>query len=134
MAPVSAPVVRVEALAVGYDDEVLLHDVNFTVSRGEVFMILGGSGSGKSTLLKNMIGLYEPLAGHGFIDDEAPPPDPTTWGATPPLPSALEQAVIARQDGCGFGAMLARLEDDPADNVATVLARWGRLIAAREAQ
>jgi phospholipid/cholesterol/gamma-HCH transport system ATP-binding protein len=44
--------------------------VNFTVHRGEVFVILGGSGSGKSTLLKNMIGLDEPLAGRVFIAGE----------------------------------------------------------------
>jgi phospholipid/cholesterol/gamma-HCH transport system ATP-binding protein len=63
-------VISVENLTVGYDDRIILEDVNFTVRRGEVFVILGGSGSGKSTLLKNMIGLYEPLAGHVRIAGE----------------------------------------------------------------
>ena len=57
------PIIRVENLTAGYDGNVLMRDVNFTVNRGEVFVILGGSGSGKSTLLKHMIGLYEPMAG-----------------------------------------------------------------------
>ena len=55
---------RARTSTAGYDDVVLLEDVNFDVRRGEVFVILGGSGSGKSTLLKHMIGLYQPMAGH----------------------------------------------------------------------
>ena len=64
------PIIRVEDLSAGYDDYVLMKDVNFTVKRGEVFVILGGSGSGKSTLLKHMIGLYQPMAGDVYIDGE----------------------------------------------------------------
>ena len=64
------PIIRVEDLSAGYDGNVLLQDINFTVAPGEVFVILGGSGSGKSTLLKQMIGLYQPISGHVFIDGE----------------------------------------------------------------
>src|SRR5450755_3580060 len=59
----SDPIIRVEHFTAGYDDNVLMRDINFTVNRGEVFVILGGSGCGKSTLMKHMIGLYEPIAG-----------------------------------------------------------------------
>jgi phospholipid/cholesterol/gamma-HCH transport system ATP-binding protein len=62
------PIIRVEDFTAGYDGNVLMHDVNFTVGRGEVFVILGGSGCGKSTLLKHMVGLYEPMSGRIFID------------------------------------------------------------------
>ena len=64
------PIIRVENLSAGYDDKVLLRDINFTVNRGEVFVILGGSGCGKSTLLKHMIGLYQPFSGKVLIDGE----------------------------------------------------------------
>jgi phospholipid/cholesterol/gamma-HCH transport system ATP-binding protein len=64
----SDPVIRVQGVAAGYGDNVLLRDIDFDVARGEVFVILGGSGCGKSTLLKNMIGLYTPLSGHVLID------------------------------------------------------------------
>jgi len=62
------PIIRVEDFTAGYDGNVLMHDVNFTVDRGEVFVILGGSGCGKSTLLKHMVGLYQPMSGKIFID------------------------------------------------------------------
>ena len=64
------PVIRVEGLTMGFDDFVLMRDLNFEVRRGEIFVILGGSGSGKSTLLKHMIGLYAPQAGRIWIGGE----------------------------------------------------------------
>jgi phospholipid/cholesterol/gamma-HCH transport system ATP-binding protein len=64
------PIIRVEDFAAGYNDMVLMKDVNFTVSRGEIFIILGGSGCGKSTLLKHMVSLYQPMAGRVLIDGE----------------------------------------------------------------
>ena len=64
------PIIRVEDFTTGYDGNVLMHDVNFAVDRGEVFVILGGSGCGKSTLLKHMVGLYEPMSGRIFIDGD----------------------------------------------------------------
>ena len=55
--------IEVTGLECGYDSDVLLHDLNFTVGRGEIFFIIGGSGCGKSTLLRHMIGLNRPTAG-----------------------------------------------------------------------
>jgi phospholipid/cholesterol/gamma-HCH transport system ATP-binding protein len=56
------PAIEVEHLKAGYDDDVVLSDVSFTVARGEIFFIIGGSGCGKSTLLRHMVGLH-PLQG-----------------------------------------------------------------------
>jgi phospholipid/cholesterol/gamma-HCH transport system ATP-binding protein len=63
-APDHAPsAIEVSGLSCGYEDNVVLQDINFTVPRGEIFFVIGGSGCGKSTLLRNMIGLHAPLAG-----------------------------------------------------------------------
>src|SRR6185295_15341727 len=60
--------ITVRNLSLGYGSVVLMRDLNFTVKRGEVFIIMGGSGCGKSTLLRNMIGLIEPGKGEVFYD------------------------------------------------------------------
>ena len=62
--------ITVRNLKIGYGEKIILQNVNFQVRHGEVFVILGGSGCGKSTLLKNLIGLYTPLEGEVWIDDE----------------------------------------------------------------
>ena len=49
---------------------VVQRNLDFTVSRGDIFIIMGGSGCGKSTLLKTMIGLKEPAAGDIHYDGE----------------------------------------------------------------
>ncbi|MBU8902698.1 MAG: ATP-binding cassette domain-containing protein [Victivallales bacterium] len=64
-------IVEVENLSVGYEDNIVLEKINFTVKTGEIFGILGGSGAGKSTLLKHMIGLYPPFCGDVKIFDKS---------------------------------------------------------------
>ena len=51
--------IRVEGLELSYGDYVIMHDVDFTVKKGSVFIIMGGSGCGKSTLLKALSGLKD---------------------------------------------------------------------------
>jgi phospholipid/cholesterol/gamma-HCH transport system ATP-binding protein len=55
--------IEVEHLKAGYDGDVVLKDVSFSVRRGEIFFIIGGSGCGKSTLVRNLVGLNPPMAG-----------------------------------------------------------------------
>ena len=56
----------VRNLTLAYGDFVVMRDLNFTVRRGAIFIIMGGSGSGKSTLLRNLLGLEEPTTGEIF--------------------------------------------------------------------
>jgi phospholipid/cholesterol/gamma-HCH transport system ATP-binding protein len=48
----------------------ILHDVSFTVPRGETKVILGPSGSGKSTILRLLVGLVKPDGGTIHLDGE----------------------------------------------------------------
>ncbi|HYQ38029.1 MAG TPA: ATP-binding cassette domain-containing protein, partial [Pseudomonas sp.] len=60
-------VLSVENLSAGYGSKVIQHDLNFSIRRGEVFVVMGGSGCGKSTLLRHLIGLQAPLAGRVLL-------------------------------------------------------------------
>jgi len=55
--------ITVKDLTMAFGDYVVMRDLDFTVSRGDIFFIMGGSGGGKSTLFRHMIGLNEPARG-----------------------------------------------------------------------
>ena len=57
------PAVEVDKLQGGYDGDVVLDNVTFSIAPGEIFFIIGGSGCGKSTLLRHLVGLNHPMAG-----------------------------------------------------------------------
>ena len=42
------PVIRVNHLDMGYGSFVLMRDLNFTVNRGDVFIIMGGAAAGRA--------------------------------------------------------------------------------------
>jgi len=65
----AAPI-EVRGLTMGYGERVVQRDLAFTVSRGEVFVILGDSGCGKSTLMRHMVGLQAPVAGDVYYEGE----------------------------------------------------------------
>lgn len=46
----------------------VLHDVNMKIGKGERVAFVGENGAGKSTMIKLLLGLYEPTAGHIYID------------------------------------------------------------------
>jgi phospholipid/cholesterol/gamma-HCH transport system ATP-binding protein len=94
------PIITVEHLTAGYEGNVLMQDLNFSVHRGEVFIILGGSGSGKSTLLKHMIGLYQPMGGSIRIEGDD---IVTAEGAA--RRAILNKIGVMYQSGALFGSM-----------------------------
>lgn len=59
---------EIRNLTMAFGSYVVMQDVNATIKRGEVFIIMGGSGCGKSTLLNHMIGLLRPAKGNILYD------------------------------------------------------------------
>lgn len=93
-------IIKVQGLVAGYDDTVVLKDLNFEVERGEVFVILGGSGCGKSTVLKHMIGLNPPLGGKVLIDG-----DDIVAAEGDARIKILRRIGVSYQSGALFGSM-----------------------------
>jgi len=63
------PHIIVKDLTMAYGDFVVMHDLTFTVNRGDVFIIMGGSGCGKSTMMTILIGLKTPAKGRVLYGD-----------------------------------------------------------------
>ena len=61
-----SPEVLVECahISCAYDSAFVVHDVHFTVRKGDFVGIVGPSGSGKTTLLKAVHGAIKPQSGH----------------------------------------------------------------------
>ncbi|UNK71526.1 phosphonate ABC transporter ATP-binding protein [Microbacterium sp. H1-D42] len=67
------PIVRIESLTKRFGTTTALADVNLTVGRGEIVVLLGLSGSGKSTLLRHIDALEIPTAGSvGVLGQDVP--------------------------------------------------------------
>lgn len=110
------PHIRVTGLTLAYGDFVIQRDLDFTVNRGDVFIIMGGSGCGKSTLLRHMIGLQKPAAGHVYYDGQG------LWDV-----SDAERARLMRHFGVLYqsGALWSSMT--LAENIALPLAEYTRL-------
>ena len=50
-------------VSLGYEDSVVLQDVDFQVNSGDYICIVGENGSGKSTLIKGLLKLKNPVSG-----------------------------------------------------------------------
>ncbi|MBI4288378.1 MAG: metal ABC transporter ATP-binding protein [Chloroflexi bacterium] len=58
-----APVFKVEHVAFGYNNRLVLKDISCDIERGEFVGIIGPNGSGKSTLVKLLVGILRPKSG-----------------------------------------------------------------------
>ena len=63
---------RIENLTKIYDGSVIkaVDDISLTVTRGEIFGLLGSSGCGKSTLLRMLAGFETPTSGKVYLGDQ----------------------------------------------------------------
>lgn len=64
------PFVEVKKLRKRYGSLMAVHDVSFTIERGERFGLLGPNGAGKTTTLSMMTGTLLPDAGSVYIDGD----------------------------------------------------------------
>jgi phospholipid/cholesterol/gamma-HCH transport system ATP-binding protein len=90
----------VRNLRMGYGSRVLLNDVSFDVQCGEIVVLLGGSGCGKSSLMKNIIGLYQPMAGDILIDGRS-----IVTGSADERAQLQRRLGVMYQSGALFGSL-----------------------------
>ena len=82
-------VINADHVAKGFDDRLLVEDMNFMLPPGGIVGVIGANGAGKSTLFKMIIGEEQPDKGSleigetvqlGYIDQKRPlDPEKTIW-------------------------------------------------------
>lgn len=103
MTGAGAPLVALEAAAVGYGGQPLLEGVNLSVAPGDFLAMVGPNGGGKTTIVRSLLGALPLVAGRlvrpraprvGYVPQrEAVDP---TWPFT-----ALEVVLMGRTPGLG---------------------------------
>lgn len=58
-----APLVRLEAVSIGYGRHALMNGISLAISAGDYVGLVGPNGAGKSTLLRTLLGIIPPLRG-----------------------------------------------------------------------
>ncbi len=67
--------ITAQDLSLGYDSQVIVDGLKFSINPGDYLCIVGENGSGKTTLMKTLLGLMEPvngtiLHGDGLLPNE----------------------------------------------------------------
>ncbi|MEK9736927.1 MAG: ATP-binding cassette domain-containing protein [Candidatus Nanopelagicales bacterium] len=57
------PLVNLDDVSAGYQDVLVLHEVNLAVRQTDFTGVVGPSGAGKTTLLRLLLGMLDPVAG-----------------------------------------------------------------------
>ncbi len=96
----------VDAVTLGYDERVVVHDMTLEVPTGQITTIVGANACGKSTLLRAMARLLRPKAGRVLLDGQpvdamAPRDVATVLGLLPQTPTAPEGIAVADLVGRG---------------------------------
>lgn len=93
-------IIAVRNLQVAYGDFVLFDNINFTVNKQDIFIIMGASGCGKSSMLRVLTGLVTPVKGQVLIDGQ-------DFAASSPIQKTeiMKKCGVMYQGGALFSSM-----------------------------
>ena len=97
---------QAQQLHAGYEQKLILNDVNLSIPHNKISIIIGANGCGKSTLLKTMARLIKPTNGQVVLDGQPihqlPPKElARTLGLLPQSPTVPEGITVADLVGRG---------------------------------
>jgi len=129
---VNESVLSIQNLYAGYDNEIILQDVNLEVGANDFIGLIGPNGGGKSTLLKVILGLLPPLRGEVFILGTDVHHGRHWIGYVPQFIETDRDFPISVWDTVRMGLLggwqlFARLSSVDADRIASALKQVGML-------
>lgn len=111
-----APHIEVRDLTMAYGDFVVQRGIDFTVNKGDIFVVMGGNGCGKTTLMRALVGLQAPAAGSVRYGGE------DFWNVEPEAQQRLKRRLgILFQGGALWSSLTL------AENVALPIAEFSGL-------
>lgn len=70
-------IVSIKDFELSFGDKKIIHGLDFSVKRGEIFGFLGSNGSGKTTTIRALLGIYQADSGELLINGEKFSPERT---------------------------------------------------------
>ncbi|MBR1414194.1 MAG: metal ABC transporter ATP-binding protein [Bacilli bacterium] len=64
--------IELNNLSLGYNNNIVIDNINLNIEDGDFLCIVGPNGSGKSTLIKGILGLIKPIKGKIIYNDLKP--------------------------------------------------------------
>ena len=66
-----AEILEIQNASAGYEDDLILRNINLSISDGDYIGVIGPNGGGKTTLVKLILGLIKPVEGSVIFRNEA---------------------------------------------------------------
>ena len=104
-------------LTLGYEGKAILHNLNFSVNKGDYFCVVGENGSGKSTLMKTLLNLQAPISGKVILGDGLKRNEigylPQQTVVQRDFPASVMEIVLSGCQGrCGFRPFYNKAEKE----------------------
>ncbi|PPL03544.1 LPS export ABC transporter ATP-binding protein [Parapedobacter indicus] len=90
-------ILKAEHLIKKYRQRVVVNDVSFEVSQGEIVGLLGPNGAGKTTSFYMIVGLIKPNEGHVYLDGQEITEDPMYRRAQKGIGYLAQEASVFRK-------------------------------------
>lgn len=113
-------------IALGYNGQVLVENISFSLSPGEICSVIGHNGAGKSTLVRTLLGLQPALSGQlewqdGIADRTAYLGQSASFDSQFPM-RVKDVVAMGSWKDLGFWASI---DQEKADRIDHALARTG---------
>ena len=66
----ASPAIELHSVSLSFEQDRVLNNINLSIQKGEIFVVVGPSGHGKSVLLKVMAGIIVPTEGQVWIEGQ----------------------------------------------------------------
>lgn len=117
---------EIKDLSLGYDSNIVVEHLNFSVGAGDYLCIVGENGSGKTTLMKTLLHLMKPAAGQIIYGDGLHRNEigylPQQTLVQKDFPASVTEVVLSGfQNSCGLRPFYSRDHKKQAQEVMTRL-------------
>lgn len=96
------------SISAGYDDEIILRNVNLTINENDFIGVIGPNGGGKTTLVKVILGILKPMK--GSIEYASNEPGKTLIGYLPQINQIDKKFPISVSEVVMSGLMSAGIK------------------------